>query len=136
MGESKHGLLDEMNAAYSALTSTKVKLLADGKNDEAEKIQKQRTRLREEIDRVRGLIAGDWAAKANALAADVKAHNETVQGYITDIQNNVETAQNVVKLMAAVDDMIGRVKSMFAGVSSSSDGEAETVSAGEQPAKE
>ena len=113
MGESKHGLLDEMTAAYSALTSTRLNLLADGKNDEAEKIQTQRETLRAEIDRVRGLIAGDWAAKANALAADVKAHNETVRGCITDIQNNVETAQNVVKLTDAVGDMIGRVKSML-----------------------
>ena len=113
MGENKLDLFDEMDATYSALTSTRLKLIAGGKDVEAEKIQEQRKKLRAEMDRIRGLAAAEWASKADALAADVKAHNETVQGYITDIQNNIETAQNVVKLVGAVGDMIGRVKSML-----------------------
>ena len=136
MGESKLGLLDEMTAAYSDMTRTMLKLKEAKKNKEAAKIQAQLTKLRAEIDQVRGFIAVDWTAKANALAADVKTHNETVQEYITSIQDNVETAQNVVKLVGAVNDLIVRVKSMLPIANSSSDGEAEAVSAEEQPAKE
>ncbi len=113
MGENKLDLLDEMNATYSGLTSTRLKLRMDGKDEEAGKVQEKRTELRAEIDRVRGLAAEEWASKADALAAEVKAHNETVQGYVDDIQKNIETAKNVVKLVGAAGDVISRVRSML-----------------------
>ena len=113
MGDNKLDLLAEMNASYGELTSTRLQLRLDGKDDEAQQIQERRTKLRAEIDRIRGKAAEDWAAKADALAADVKAHNETVQGYINDIKNNIETAQNVVKLVGAVDDLVSRVRSVI-----------------------
>ena len=113
MGDNKLALLAEMNASYGELTNTRLRLRQDGKDDEAQQIQERRTKLRAEIDRIRGKVAEEWAAKADALAADLKAYNETVQGYINDLKNNIETAQNVVKLVGAVDDLVGRVRSVI-----------------------
>ena len=48
--ESNSALLDEKTVAYSELTSARLRLLADGKQNEAEEIQTQRETLRAEID--------------------------------------------------------------------------------------
>ena len=48
--ESNSALLDELTVAYSELTSARLKLLADGKQNEAEELQTQRETLRAEID--------------------------------------------------------------------------------------
>ena len=48
--ESNSALLDELTVAYSELTSARLRLLADGKQNEAAEIQTHRETLRAEID--------------------------------------------------------------------------------------
>ncbi len=83
-----------------------VKLLANGKGDDAKKLADGIDNLDKIIRQLRGKILDDWLAKVDDFRVKLGAMNAEVQEAVDDIKDDIETAKRVVKLIGYVDKAV------------------------------
>lgn len=95
-------LLDIKNRVIDA----EVKLLVNGKNDDAKKLAEGIDNLDKIIRQLRGKILDDWLTKVDDFRTKLGIMNAEVQEAIDDIKDDIETAKRVVKLIGYVDKVV------------------------------
>ena len=97
----------------SRIIDAEVKLLAEGKTDDAEELENCIDRLDDLIRKLRKNILNDWLSKVDNLRTNIGQINSEVEEAVENIKDDIETAKSVVKLVGYVDDAVEAAAKVF-----------------------
>ncbi len=97
----------------SRVIDAEVKLLSDGKINDAEKLGECIDKLDGVIRKLRKEILNNWLSKVDGFRANMGKINNEVEEAVDDIKDDVETSKKVVKLIGYVDDAVELAAKVF-----------------------
>ena len=106
-------IVDDLEKLFKEATKIQIKLAADGKDNEAKKIERVTLKLSRRIDDEMGSLIDDWVDHSSAVLEDIQQLNESLEAARINLDKEVDKTQKIVDAIGQIDDVIELATSLL-----------------------
>ena len=106
-------VVDGLEKLFKEATKVQLKLAAEGKDNEAKKIERVTLKLSRRIDEEMGSLIDDWVDHSSAVLEDIQQLNESLESAKINLDKDVNKTQQIVNAIGQIDDVIQLATSLL-----------------------